>query len=106
MRADPTPTFEYPEATYTIGGETVRIVCTPETLGGKPRIENSRVCVHYIHAKYEKGRSLEELYDSVYSQLSPAALVAAVRYAQGHPEVLEDVARIESLEWEALTNSG
>lgn len=96
------PSFDYPEETYLVDGETVRIVCTDGVLDGKPRIDGHRVAVHYVYAKHERGRTVEALRNGVYSELSAAEVRAALRYAEEHPDVLEDVARIEEAEWRRI----
>ncbi|MFB6177088.1 MAG: DUF433 domain-containing protein [Halobaculum sp.] len=104
MTDSPAPSFEYPEETYLIGGESVRVVCTDGVLDGKPRLDGHRVAVHYVYAKHERGRSVEELHDGVYAQLSEAEIRAALKYAEEHPDVLSDVARVEKEEWEQISN--
>jgi uncharacterized protein (DUF433 family) len=103
MSEPPAPSFQYPEETYLIRGETVRIVCTDGVLDGKPRIDGHRVAVHYVYAKHERGRSVAELRDGIYSKLSEAEIRAALRYAEENPDVLQDVARIEKAEWEQIS---
>ena len=102
MNDSPGPSFDYPEETYLLSGETVRIVCTDGVLDGKPRIDGHRVAVHYVYAKHERGRSVEELREGIYSELSEAEIRAALKYADEHPDVLEDVARIEEAEWRQI----
>jgi len=102
MSDSPGPSFDYPEETYLLSGETVRIVCTDGVLDGKPRIDGHRVAVHYVYAKHERGRSVEELREGIYSELSEQEIRAALKYADEHPDVLEDVARIEEAEWRQI----
>ena len=102
MEEPPEPSFDYPEETYLVDGETVRIVCTDGVLDAKPRIDGHRVAVHYVYAKHERGRTVETLRNGVYSELSAAEVRAALRYAEEHPDVLEDVARIEEAEWRRI----
>jgi uncharacterized protein (DUF433 family) len=98
------PSFDYPEETYLVGGDSVRIVCTDGVLDGKPRIDGHRVAVHYVYAKHQSGRSIQQLRDGVYSQLSEPELRAALKYAEEHPDVLRDVARVEKEEWERISS--
>lgn len=101
--ADPLePSFEYPEETYLRDGETVRIVCTDGVLDGKPRIDGHRVAVHYVYAKHERGRTVAQLRDGIYSELTRAEIESALEYAEQHPDVLQDVARIEEAEWRRI----
>jgi uncharacterized protein (DUF433 family) len=104
MTDAPAPSFEYPEETYLIDGESVRIVCTDGVLDGKPRIDGHRIAVHYVYAKHERGRTVEELLGGIYSELSEPEIRAALKYAEEHPDVLRDVARIEKEEWELISN--
>lgn len=104
MSDTPAPSFEYPEETYLIGGESIRVVCTDGVLDGKPRLDGHRVAVHYVYAKHERGRSVEELHEGVYAQLTEPEIRAALNYAEEHPDVLRDVARVEKEEWEQISN--
>jgi|AntRauTorcE11898_2_1112593.scaffolds.fasta_scaffold15526_4 uncharacterized protein (DUF433 family) len=69
---------------------TIPIVATEDVLGGKPRIEGTRVPVHQVGALVrENGWSYDEVCEQF--DLSPDEADAAVEYYDDHPE---EMARI------------
>lgn len=57
-----------------------RIVADAETLGGKPRIEGTRISVELLLEVLASGASRQDILDA-YPQVTPAGLDAALRYA-------------------------
>lgn len=68
--------------------ETVRIVSSPEVLGGKPRIEGRRISVEHVVKYYLRGgMSLEEMKAAF--DLSPAEIYAALSYYYLHEQEID-----------------
>lgn len=61
-----------------------RIVETPDTLGGRPRIAGTRIGVEHIWASYERGDTAADIAEHVYPSLSEADAAAAIEWAQDH----------------------
>lgn len=57
-----------------------RIVATADTLGGKPRIEGTRISVQFILELLAAGASRQDILDG-YSQITSEGLDAALSYA-------------------------
>lgn len=68
------------------------IVTTENTLGGKPRIDGTRVGVHHV-APYvlEDKYTVSEVAHLIYDHLSEADVLAALRYYLNHTEEIEAV---------------
>jgi uncharacterized protein (DUF433 family) len=64
------------------------IVRSPDTLGGKPRINGHRVGVHRVAAWWKMGLSIEEIGERL-STLTPAEIHAALAYYHLHREEIE-----------------
>jgi excisionase family DNA binding protein len=79
--------------------QTVKIVSSPEVLGGKPRIEGKRISVQLIAESYAHfGQSIEyiaEAYD-----LAPAEIHAALSYYYAHVDEIEQSIRREDQDTE------
>ncbi len=82
-----------------------RIVCTPDTLGGKPRIAGTRIRVQDIYFWHEvEGKSPDEIVTS-FPQLSMADVYAALSYFWAHrEELLSDMQR-QRLQYEGMKRS-
>lgn len=68
------------------------IVRTPRVLGGRPRIDGTRIAVRTIAILYKQGFSPEEIADQ-YPQLSLAQVYAALTYYHAtQAEIEADIA--------------
>ncbi len=56
------------------------IVADPNTLGGKPRLEGTRISVEFLLELLASGATREEILDA-YPQVTGEGLEAALRYA-------------------------
>lgn len=63
-----------------------RIVETPETLSGRPRIDGTRIGVEHIWPFHQRGDSADEIAKRQYPSLSEAHVNAAIEWAQEHPD--------------------
>ena len=71
-----------------------RIVQTPDTLGGDPRIEETRIGVGHVYRRYVKsGDTPEEI--AVSYDISIAAVHAALAHAFANPEEMEAIRAAE-----------
>lgn len=79
--------------------ESLRIVKTPEVLGGDPRIEGRRISVLFVHEKVEglglSPRTFAERYD-----LDIADVYRALTYYHEHPEEMVRVKERRQLQIE------
>ncbi len=64
------------------------IVCTPEVIGGKPRIKGHRIGVHRVAGWWKLGLTVEEI-GARLSTLTPAEIHAALAYYHLHREEIE-----------------
>ncbi len=75
--------------------ETVpQIVRTPDTLGGDPRIEGTRIGVAHVYQRYVKGDDTPEEIATGYD-IPVAAVHAALAYAFANPEEMEAIRAAE-----------
>lgn len=69
--------------------EGVAIVKTPSVIGGKPRIEGTRMGVFLLGERVRKGgESVDDLLES-YPHLSRTEVSAALAYYDAHPEAMD-----------------
>jgi uncharacterized protein (DUF433 family) len=69
--------------------EGVAIVKTPSVIGGKPRIEGTRMGVFLLGERVrEAGESVDDLLES-YPHLGRAEVAAALAYYDAHPEAMD-----------------
>lgn len=73
------------------GASPSRIVSTDGVLGGKPRIDGTRIGVYFIHERVE-GRGLEPQTVADRHDLDVADVYRALAYYHDHPD---EMARIE-----------
>lgn len=73
-------------------GDRPQIVATPETLGGDPRIEGTRIGVHTVYERYTRGDADPERIAADYD-LSLAAVHAALAYAYANVDEMRAVER-------------
>jgi uncharacterized protein (DUF433 family) len=79
------------ETTSGTGASPSRIVSTEDVLGGKPRIEGTRIGVYFIHERVE-GRGLEPQTVADRHDLDVADVYRALAYYYDHPD---EMAKIE-----------
>jgi uncharacterized protein (DUF433 family) len=75
-------------------GETEgrEIVRTEDTLGGKPRLNGTRIGVHHVVPYVlEDKYTVSEVAHLIYDHLSEGDVMAALRYYLNHTEEIEDV---------------
>jgi uncharacterized protein (DUF433 family) len=73
----------------TEGREIVR---TEDTLGGKPRLDGTRIGVHHVVPYVlEDKYTVSEVAHLIYDHLSEGDVMAALRYYLNHTEEIEDV---------------
>ncbi|MFB6123413.1 MAG: DUF433 domain-containing protein [Haloferacaceae archaeon] len=73
------------------GTSQSRIVSTEDVLGGKPRIDGTRIGVYFVHERVE-GRGLEPRTVADRHDLDVADVYRALVYYHDHPD---EMARIE-----------
>jgi len=73
------------------GASSSRIVSTEDVLGGKPRIDGTRIGVYFVHERVE-GRGLEPKTVADRHDLDVADVYRALAYYHDHPD---EMARIE-----------
>lgn len=64
------------------------IVCTPDIVGGKPRIKGHRIAVHRVAGWWKLGLTVEEIGERL-STLAPAEIHAALAYYHLHRDEIE-----------------
>jgi len=79
------------------------IVQTPEVLGGRPRIDGTRVAVRTIAILYKQGLSPEEIAGQ-YRHLSLAQVYAALAYYQANQNDIEADIAAEQAEYDRLAD--
>lgn len=85
-------------------GTQSTIVQTPGVLGGRPRIDGTRVAVRTITTLYKQGLSPEEI-ASQYRHLSLAQVYAALAYYQANQNEIEADIAAEQAEYDRLAGS-
>jgi len=81
----------------TIPTEFAHIVCTPDVLGGEPRIDGHRIRVRDVAvARDIDGFSPQEIVQSVYPSLKLAEVYAALAYYEDHREEINLLAAAEA----------
>lgn len=80
------------------------IVQTPEVLGGRPRIDGTRVAVRTIAILYKQGLSPEEIAGQ-YRHLSLAQVYATLAYYQANQNDIEADIATEQAEYDRLAGS-
>lgn len=83
------------------------IVKTPGVVGGKPRINGTRLAVHHVIVAYvHQGATIEELVDA-WETISPAQIHAALAYYYDHQEEIEQLIEAEKqIAQEMMTEFG
>ena len=65
--------------------EHPHVVKSADTLGGEPRVEDSRIPVRQLFNQFQAGTTIAELVES-YPPLTPAQVHDAISYAHDHPD--------------------
>lgn len=82
-----------------------RIVCTPGTCGGKPRVAGTRIRVQDIYVWHElQGQSPDEIVSS-FPQLSMADVYAALSFFWSHRDEIVSQVEQERLRYDELKRS-
>jgi uncharacterized protein (DUF433 family) len=69
------------------------IVCTPGILGGRPRIEGTRIAVAHIAGWLNDGYDSESIVREVYEHLGQEQVEAARKYYEANrPAIAADIA--------------
>ena len=77
------------------------ITCTPGTLGGRPRIDGTRIPVQAVAVHYKQGYSPEEIAQS-YDHLTLAQMYAALTYYHANQAAIEAAIAEEEASYEKL----
>jgi uncharacterized protein (DUF433 family) len=77
------------------------IVSTPGILGGRPRIDQTRVSVQRVAAWYKMGLNAEEIVERI-GNLTLAQVYAALTYYHANPEEIETYLATEKADYERL----
>jgi uncharacterized protein (DUF433 family) len=77
------------------------IVSTPGILGGKPRLEGTRLAVETIAGWYKKGYSPEEIAEQ-YSHLALFQIYAALAYYHANQSAIEASLLAEESSYDSL----
>jgi uncharacterized protein (DUF433 family) len=77
------------------------IVSTPGILGGRPRIDQTRVSVQRVAAWYKMGLNAEEIVERI-GNLTLAQVYAALTYYHANPEEIENYLAAEKADYERL----
>ena len=83
---------ETTEATSTSPVDRLRIVSTPGTCGGKPRIDGHRITVKHIVLDHQRGAMSPDEIVSAYPSLTLSDVYAALAYYHDHrPDIDADI---------------
>lgn len=75
-------------ATATVDIGTL-IVRTPGTLGGRPRIEGTRIGVDHVAVLWSQGYSAEDIVYTKYDHLTLGQVYAALAYYHSNKEAID-----------------
>jgi uncharacterized protein (DUF433 family) len=67
------------------------IVSTPGTLGGRPRIADTRIGVDYIAILLERGETVDDIVERIHPDLTRAQVYAAVTYYHANRETVDRI---------------
>lgn len=81
--------------------EKRHIVATPGTLGGKPRIDGTRISVQHIAISYISGQSIEEIVEA-YEGITHADVFAALTYYYDNKDEMDAKIKRDDEEYEKL----
>lgn len=77
------------------------IIATPGVLGGKPRIDGTRIAVEHIAIAYNSNLSIDEIVES-YQGITHADVFAALAYYYDHKGEIDAKIRREEKEHKKL----
>jgi uncharacterized protein (DUF433 family) len=83
-----------------------RIVTTPGTCGGKPRVAGHRITVKYVVLAHRRGGMSPDEIASAHPGLTPADVHAALAYYDDHHEAIDADIRDDDDHWSALEAEG
>ncbi len=93
---------ERTEATSSAPQDALRIVSTPGTCGGKPRIDGHRITVKHIVLDHQReGLSPDEIV-SAYPRLTLSDVYAALAYYHDHRADIDADIRVDDEHWAEL----
>ncbi len=81
--------------------EKRHIVATDGVLGGKPRIDGTRIAVEHIAISYNTGQSIDEIVES-YQGITHADVFAALAYYYDHKAEIDAKIKQDEEEHEKL----
>ena len=81
--------------------EKIHIVATHGVLGGKPRIDGTRIAVEHIAIAYNSGLSIDEIVES-YQGITHADVFAALAYYHDHKEEMDAKMEHDEKEYKKL----
>jgi uncharacterized protein (DUF433 family) len=76
-----------------------RIVSTPDTCGGKPRVDGHRITVKHIVLAHQRGGMSPDEIVSAYPTLTLGAVHAALAYYFDHRESIDADIRADDEHW-------
>jgi uncharacterized protein (DUF433 family) len=83
-------------------GPGARIISTPETCGGKPRIAGHRIAVKYVVLAHQRGGMSPDEIVSAHPGLTLADVHAALAYYFDHRDAIDADIRDDDGHWSAL----
>jgi uncharacterized protein (DUF433 family) len=87
-----------PLTTEQVGTES-RIVSTPDTCGGKPRVDGHRITVKHIVLAYQRGGMSPDEIVTAHPTLTLGAAHAALSYYFDHRESIDADIRADDEHW-------
>ncbi len=80
------------------------IIATPGVLGGRPRVDGTRISVQRIAAWYKTGLNAEEIVERM-ENLTLAQVYAALTYYHANTEEIEAYLASEKADYDRLSQS-
>jgi uncharacterized protein (DUF433 family) len=90
---------ERTEATTGPLRDRVRIVITPGTCGGKPRIDGHRITVKHIVLDHQRGGMSPDEIESAYPSLTLSDVYAALAYYHDHRAAIDAAIKDDDDHW-------
>ncbi len=88
-----------PDATSGPPGDRVRIVSTPGTCGGKPRINGHRITVKHIVLDHQRGGMSPDEIVSAYPSVTLSDVYAALAYYHDHRADIDADIKADDDDW-------
>ena len=79
----------------------IHIVATPDVLGGKPRIDGTRIAVEHIAIAYNTSLSIDKIMES-YQGITHADVFAALAYYHDHKAEMDTKIEQDEKEYKKL----